>query len=576
MSLPFGPPENIQDPQAAEWMGKLYRWIISPQSADGPNFLQAGTGAVTRTAQSKLRDFPSVKDFGATGDGTTDDRSYMATADTNAVGCVYYPPGTYLVGSNITLTKPIVMAPGAKFSIANGVTLTLNCSVSAKLHQIFSWAGTGKVLFGNGKIDLVYPEWWGASVDNAAAANSAPLQAWLDAVMDSTYGPRSYLQPGTYSYDTRLNIDFAQGVYISGVGGYWTPSDAGYGSVNVTILYYTGTDEAILIDGTTNNATGFLMECIYVKGTADAAGGININTAAGMKFRDMTVGKFTKNGGFGIKQVASQLNIFDAVGLVDNYYGVFFSGFTNVKNTFKDCVWHSNVAGDFYDTGSFQTVFYDPTFQNGKAGSILISIGSGDGTAEGMTLYNPYFEGGASTTDSYIIDVTGDASAAANYYQHFRIVGGSYSGSGAHDLGFCRMRYTKRASFHDIQFNTFTPSPVFTVSGSTNLFMSFYGIDPTMAASEFEDGSGNPVYWPTFYQNGKTNLVQRDTGDATAVLTLRHLANAGVFADYQGTSEAGVSKNITTWTTGGAIAGFKLVKINGTSYWEPFYTAPTS
>ena len=43
-------------------------------------FLQAGTGAVTRTAQAKMRDTVSVKDFGAVGDGTTDDTAAIQAA----------------------------------------------------------------------------------------------------------------------------------------------------------------------------------------------------------------------------------------------------------------------------------------------------------------------------------------------------------------------------------------------------------------------------------------------------------------------------------------------------------------
>lgn len=64
-------------------------------------FLQSGTGAVTRTVRSKLRDTVSVKDFGAAGDGTTDDTAAIASAYASGAGAVYFPKGTYLTAAEI-------------------------------------------------------------------------------------------------------------------------------------------------------------------------------------------------------------------------------------------------------------------------------------------------------------------------------------------------------------------------------------------------------------------------------------------------------------------------------------------
>jgi len=70
------------------------------------NYNQGGTGAQTRTVESKLRDTVSVKDFGAVGDGVVDDTAAIQAAIDATVaqggGTVYFPAGTYKVTSVIT------------------------------------------------------------------------------------------------------------------------------------------------------------------------------------------------------------------------------------------------------------------------------------------------------------------------------------------------------------------------------------------------------------------------------------------------------------------------------------------
>ena len=71
----------------------------------GTTFTQTGTGASSRTFQSKSEDIVSVKDFGATGDGSTNDFVAIQNAINAARGAskVYFPKGTYRVNRTIEI-----------------------------------------------------------------------------------------------------------------------------------------------------------------------------------------------------------------------------------------------------------------------------------------------------------------------------------------------------------------------------------------------------------------------------------------------------------------------------------------
>ena len=101
------------------------------------SFTPSGTGAAARSIDSKLEDVVSVKDFGAIGNGTTDD----TTAITNAINASYgkilfFPKGTYLVTSTITIINGIILQGTEDSIIKMGSALS-----STKL---FSVEGTNR------------------------------------------------------------------------------------------------------------------------------------------------------------------------------------------------------------------------------------------------------------------------------------------------------------------------------------------------------------------------------------------------------------------------------------------------
>ena len=111
-------------------------------------FLQAGTGAISRTLQAKNRDTVSVKDFGAVGDGVTDDSAAIVSGLTAAgalgVG-LFFPPGNYL-------TAPFAI-PAAVKSVQGesraSVTITIKTGTyTSGQRMIDARSNTAKLLMG--------------------------------------------------------------------------------------------------------------------------------------------------------------------------------------------------------------------------------------------------------------------------------------------------------------------------------------------------------------------------------------------------------------------------------------------
>jgi hypothetical protein len=94
--------------------------LAAPTGSSLVGFIQSGTGAVARTVLSKLRDAVSVTDFGATGDGVTDDRPAIQEAvdylQSIGGGTLLFPPGTYLL---VTWSATAGGLAGAHVSMTN-------------------------------------------------------------------------------------------------------------------------------------------------------------------------------------------------------------------------------------------------------------------------------------------------------------------------------------------------------------------------------------------------------------------------------------------------------------------------
>jgi hypothetical protein len=109
-------------------------------------------------------------DYGAAGDGVTDDTSALNStilAIQAAGGGILYIPNTanILVTSiTIPIEAELWIVKGGMITVSTGQTVTLQGELSAGRYQIFTLNGTGVVEFENGTT-VCYPEWWGAVRD---------------------------------------------------------------------------------------------------------------------------------------------------------------------------------------------------------------------------------------------------------------------------------------------------------------------------------------------------------------------------------------------------------------------------
>ena len=131
-------------------------------------YTQGGVGASSRTVQSRLRDFVSVKDFGAVGDGVTDDTAAIQAAinavDAQGGGMVSFVNGeTYLVSGLILLkTNVSLLGNGCTISVnplnyTGGITrfygVFSTVDITARPLTILWRIGTGSISFENILID---------------------------------------------------------------------------------------------------------------------------------------------------------------------------------------------------------------------------------------------------------------------------------------------------------------------------------------------------------------------------------------------------------------------------------------
>jgi hypothetical protein len=226
-------------------------------------FIQAGTGAVTRTAQAKMRDIIDARDFGAVANGVTNNTAAVQSA-INSIG-VY--GGT------------VYIPDGAKFNLRS-LTFPARFNLDYRADDDLSQAqlpgstiaSSERVLFSSNSSYPADPT--GAVVNEWRL--TAPFHPGLiiDARKDLGANIAPYLAPGqTVNDPVRASFNIADeqnGVFRIAYENYLTPTNfAGlflHGYKNTVRLNGIGTAQwtsvpaaGVLVTGTTSGAKGFVL-----------------------------------------------------------------------------------------------------------------------------------------------------------------------------------------------------------------------------------------------------------------------------------------------------------------------------
>lgn len=206
---------------------------------------------LTKVSYAMINGAPTnVLDYGATGDGSTNDSAAILAAN-NAATVLELPAGTYKIGTNLTITKPLI-STGGIFKVASGVTLTLvGVSVPAGA-QLFDVSLGGTVLFSKAP-PQIYPEWWGAVGDDTADDTTA-----INACFASLGSNGGFVQFSARTYKVTAALNVPAKTIVAGDG-------CGIAELGATVIH--GTHDGKILNCVQD---GFVIQDICVLGPDNA------------------------------------------------------------------------------------------------------------------------------------------------------------------------------------------------------------------------------------------------------------------------------------------------------------------
>jgi hypothetical protein len=264
--------------------------------ASNVSYNEGGIGAVTRTVEIKLQEYISVKDFGATGDGVTDDSFSIQAAIDSAQGRpVYIPAGTYILdnplelnfSSNISPTyQPATQLIGdgqkvvtlvnrsGDYGIKNTPTLaqtqqTIGVRFSGGILTGFTLTTDGSSPAGSAGIQLA--SYWFATLSNLAITSTKENGIYIPEIPAFGSNPDKYSCGNMVVDNCELNANLAWGISAEMYSITWTVKNCYIANNAAGGIYTQGVGHQIIDNAIAGNGNVAVT----------SIGGIHFDTIAG-------------------------------------------------------------------------------------------------------------------------------------------------------------------------------------------------------------------------------------------------------------------------------------------------------
>jgi len=372
------------------------------------------TGSVIRTAASKFSDIVNVKDFGAAGNGTTDDTTAIQAA-VNTGKRVYIPTGTYRLTDAITFNTP-----GQMFS-GDGRTRTV--FLVDNINYSFNLSASGAFVFSTGEP--------GPQIDNIGISFVQPTTSVRANLV--AYPPAIYAQniPRFSIYNCKITnamtgIDMRQnsgGAIVDGLEmscySYGVRIDGSLDSVRIIRLQYWPFDVATANQGIFFDANNCGVEsgrcddlkiedCLFINGGVQLSL-INSIVSTGTTFGVCTDTDFDTYGY--VNMAGGQMSFVNCYWTIgtNTYQAIVASG--GILRV-DSCDFQAAVALNNYmiavSGSSTYTQITGCTFQNSGPNGGYITVTAGDAIING----NKFVTGANQTWTNALIYINGSAPRA--------------------------------------------------------------------------------------------------------------------------------------------------------------------